>query len=451
MRAIIIGAGKVGYSIAQMLSYEGHDVVVVEKDEDRQAIVADTLDVQTFAGSGANIQVLEEAGVEQADLLVAVTEADELNMVACLLAKKYGVKRTVARVRNPEYAENAHKGRDKMSLGIDLIINPERVTAKEIAKLLDVPEAINVEYYADGQVQLLELKLTEECPAIGKSLIGINFRKPALIVAILRKGELIIPRGADVLTKGDIVFVVSRVEDMLDVEKALGKKRDKIESVMILGGGRIGYYLAKILERKKIKVKIIERDRQKCRELSKKLDSTLVLNGDGTDIDLLKTEGAGEVDSFVAVTGDDKLNLLVSLLAKHLGVKNSITQIRRSDYIPLVEQVGIDIVVSPRALTASHILKFIRPSEIVSVSFLGGAKAETLEIRVSEQFKAANKKLKDINFPKRAIIGAVLRGGQVFVPTGEDMIIPGDRVMVFALADSVNKVEDFFGISKWGV
>lgn len=451
MRAIIIGAGKVGYSIAQMLSSEGHDVVVIEKDEERQAVVADTLDVQTIIGNGASTNVLEEAGVEQANLLIAVTEADELNMVACLLAKKYGVKRTVARVRNPEYAENSHKGKEKMSLGIDLIINPERVTAKVIAKLLAVPEATNVEYYADGQVQLLELKLNEECPVLGKSLIEINFSRSALIVAILRKGNLIIPRGADRLEPGDVVFVVARIEDMFEVEKTLGKKRTKIDSVMILGGGRIGYYLARFLEAKKIKVKIIEKDRQKCRELAKNLVHTLVLNGDGTDIDLLKTEGTGEVDAFVAVTGDDKLNLLVSLLAKHLGVKNAITQIRRSDYIPLVEQVGIDIVVSPRALTASAILKFIRPSEVVSVSFLEGAKAETLELIVPDQKKFNHKKIKDIDFPKNAILGAILRGKEVFVPTGDDILSPGDRVMIFALTESVNKVENFFGINKWSV
>ncbi len=447
MHAIIIGAGKVGFSIAQMLSYEGHDVVVIEKDEERQSYIQETLDVQTILGSGSSPVILEEAGVTNSDLVVAVTETDELNIVACLMAKQYGVLQTVARVRDPDYVETSHKS-PKFSLGIDLMINPEQVTAKEIIKLMEVPEALNVEYFADGQIQLLELRLTESAVVVGKQLKDLDLAGNALIVAVSRNGKMIIPRGDDHLEVNDTVFIVARTEEMIDVERLLGKSRAAIEKVMILGGGRIGYYLARLLEEKKKDVKIIEKDREKCRVISGKLNHSLVLNGDGTDIDLLQEEGAGEVDLFVAVTGDDKLNLLVSLIAKHLGVENTITVIRRSDYIPLVEKVGIDTVVSPRSLTTSTILKLILPQEVVSVSFLGGADAETMELIVPERCRANYKKLKELRFPKGAILGSIMRDNTAIVPVGDDVLMPGDKVMVFTLPEAVSRVNEFFEVGR---
>ncbi|PKM83190.1 MAG: Trk system potassium transporter TrkA [Firmicutes bacterium HGW-Firmicutes-14] len=450
MHAIIIGTGKVGFSIAQMLSLEGHEVTVIEKDEERRRIVQESLDVQTLLGSGASPVVLEEAGVTSTDLVVAVTEMDELNIVSCMIAKQYGVAKTVARVRNPEYVETTHKS-SQFSLGVDVIINPERVTANEIVKLMEVPEALKVEYYADGQVQLLELRLTPASPVIGTKLKDLGLSHHALIVAIQRQGSMIIPRGDDVLETNDVVFVVARTDEMIKVEKLLGQKRVSIQKVTILGGGRIGYYLARLLEEKRLQVKIIEKDKQKCKLISDRLYNSLVINGDGTDIELLKEEGTGEADLFVAATGDDKLNLLVSLLSKHLGVKNTTTVIRRSEYISLVEQVGIDVVVSPRILTASTILKLILPQEVVSVSFLGGANAETMEIIVPEKCKANYKKLKDIRFPRGAIIGSIMRGDSVIVPTGEDQILPLDRVMIFALPDAVTRVNNFFEVGRRGI
>lgn len=449
VHVIIIGAGKVGFSIAEILTYEGHDVVVIEKDEERREIVQENLDVQTILGSGSSPAVLEEAGVSQSDLVVAVTETDEFNIVACLMAKQYGVPRTVARVRNPDYIETTHKS-PNFSLGIDLIINPEMVTAKKIVKLLEVPEALNVEYFADGKIQLLELKLTSAALVVGKKLRELDMARNALIVAILRNGHIIIPRGEDRLEVDDIVFIVAQTDQMIEMEKLLGINRTAIEKVMILGGGRIGYYLARLLEKKKLEVKIIEKDKTKCKSLSAKLNHTLVLHGDGTDIDLLKEEGAGEVDLFVSATGDDKLNLLVSLLSKHLGVQNTITVIRRSDLVPLVEQVGIDPVVSPRTLTASTILKLIWPNEILSITFLGGTQAETMELIVPEQCKASYKKLKELKFPKGAIIGSIMRGDTVIVPIGEDMILPGDRVAIFALPGAIARVNELFEAGKRG-
>ncbi|MGI6226383.1 MAG: Trk system potassium transporter TrkA [Peptococcales bacterium] len=443
MRVIIIGAGKVGYNIAQILSYENHDIVVIEKDEERYKIIEESLDVQAIHGSGASSEILEQADVYAADLLIAVTEFDELNMIACVLAKQYGVPKTVARVRNPEYADNNLLTQSPV-LGIDLLINPEKVTASEISQLIEVPEAIDVEYYADGKIQLLELGINEDAPIINSYLKDIQTPYRYVIVAILRDEKMIIPRGNDIIKKNDIIFVLAKTKDMIHIEKLMGKERAKIRNVMILGGGRIGYYLAKLLEDKKIGVKIIEKNISRCREIAKNLNSALVLHGDGSDIDFLKEEGAGDVDAFVALTDDDKLNLLVSLLAKHLGVEKTIAQIRRSDYLPLVERVGIDIAVSPRLLTAAAILKFIRKGKIINVSLLSGAKAEMIELIVPEHSKIVNKYIRDLNFPEGAIIGSIGRDDDALIPSGNDYLVPGDRIIIFALPKAVHKVESFF-------
>lgn len=445
MRVIIIGAGKVGYNIGKMLSYEKHDVVVIEKNEERHKIVSENLDVQVILGSGASTKVLEEAGIKEADLLVAVTEIDELNMVSCMLAKKYGVKKTIARVRNTEYVES-EQFKDTSDMGIDLVINPEFVTAKEITELVEAPEALNVEFYADGKLQMLELKISSDAPVARKQLKDLNLPYRYLIVAILRDNNMLIPRGEDYILPNDILFIIAKTKEMVRIEKFLGKERKKIENVVILGGGRIGYFLAKMLEEKKISVKIIEKDKKRCNEIVRNLDSSLVLCGDGTDIDLLKEESVGDTDLFISVTEDDKLNLLVSLLAKHLGVSKTIAQIRRSDYSALMESVGVDVVVSPRELTAAAILRFIRKGKIVSVTLLGGAKAEMIEMIVPDEFRYLNKQLKDLTFPRGAIIGAIVRKNQVIIPSGDDEIRAGDRVIIFALPKAIVDVEKFFAL-----
>lgn len=443
MKTIIIGAGKVGYSIAQMLSREQHDVTVIDTDEERLKIVEEHLDVQTICGNGASSDVLKEAGVGESDLLAAVTEADELNMVACYFAKSFGTKHTVARVRNPEYVDFDTSSGLKL-MGIDMIINPERVTANEIAKLTKIAEAQNVEYFANGKIQLLELKVTETSPAIDIPLMDLKFEHSFLIVAIVRGDKMIIPRGKDRILAGDVIFVLAETREMIEIERLLGQRRLKVENVVILGGGRIGYYLAEQLEKSRINVKIIEKDLMKCKMIARKLNNALVINGDGTDLQLLEDENVGSTDLFVAVTGDDKINLLVSLLAKHLGARKTIAQIRRSDYTLLVEKVGIDRAISPRVLTAGAVLRFVRKGQIVSITLVSDSRAQITELIVSEGCRNAGKYLKDIRFPVGAIIGAVARGDRVIVPTGNDMVLPGDRVVVFALPSAIQKVERFF-------
>ncbi|MDD2400898.1 MAG: Trk system potassium transporter TrkA [Clostridia bacterium] len=444
MRAIIIGAGKIGFNIAKILVKEKYDVILIEKIEERAKVTQENLDIQVVVGNGASESILEEAGVKDADLLIAVTEVDEINMIACVLAKNHGVEKTVARVRKLEYAE---EGRVKKGLfsQIDLVINPELVTAKEIAKLIDIPEALDVIYYAEGKIQLLELKLTEDAPVAHKSIKDLSYVYPFLIVAIARNNVMIIPRGSDMLQPNDIIFILAKTKEMILIEKFLGKKRKKAESVMVFGGGYTGYHLAKMLESRKYSVKIIEKEYNKCVDIAKSLNNAMVLYGDATDIDFLTTEGVAEADVFVCLTNDDKLNLLVSLIVKNLGANRTVAQVRRSDYITMMENVGVDVGISPRILTANAILKFIhKGNNIISATLVSNESAEMLELVITEKSKVANKKLADLNVPVGSLVGSIYRKNQVIIPKGEDALEPGDVITVFVLPQSLNQVLDYF-------
>ena len=443
MRAVIIGAGKIGYNIAETLSNEGHDVYVIEKDEERKQIVEENLDVQVMMGNGADSRLLESIDIEGADLLIAVTENDELNMMACMLAGQYGVKKTVARVRKPEYDRN-NKLASNPALNIDLMINPERVAAAEIAKIISVPEAVDVNYYAKGKITLLELLIESDNSSIGYALKDLRGKHQFLVAAIYRDGNLIIPRGDDKILQGDRVFLIGRTDQMREVEKVLGFQRRTIRSVMLMGGSRVAFYLAQLLEKRGLEVKIIEKDYKHCKYLAGQLDEAIILNGDGSDIDLLQDEGVQDTDLFVALTEDDKLNILVSLMAKRLGAKKIIAQVRRSDYMPLIEAVGIDIAISPRLLTAEAVLRFVRNSEFLSLSVLEKGSAEVYEIIVNAHMKRIiNKPVKDLGLPKGILIGALFRNNDAVIPSGNDVLMPGDRIIIFAAATAVRKVEYF--------
>ncbi|MEA4891229.1 MAG: Trk system potassium transporter TrkA [Peptococcaceae bacterium] len=444
MFAIIVGGGKLGFSVAQLLNEEDYEVTVIEPVEDRCRILEDRLDVITIQGNGASISVLEEAGIDQASLLVAVAGSDEVNMVACMLAKQAGVARTVARVRNPEYLEDKNSGRNFLS-GIDLIINPELVTAREIVKLIEVPEALDVMYCFDRKAMVLELPIPEGSSAAGRRIDQIKTEWPLLIVAIIRKKKVLIPRGSDRIMAGDTIYLLARTEEMANVERYLGLERRQTEKVMVLGGGRTGSHLAHILEDKNYAVRLLEKDYQKCEILSEKLRHTLVIHGDATDLDLLKQEGADQTDVFVSVTDDDKVNLLACLIAKHLGAKKAIAQVRRSDYIGLIQSVGIDVGVSPRILTTNAIMRFIKNNKnLLSVTFLREEEAGVMEFNVSENSRAAGKKLMDLYFPNGALVGSILRDGEVMIAKGRDRLQPGDVVTVFALNQVADKVIEFF-------
>lgn len=443
MQVIVIGAGKLGYNVARILSRE-HDVVMVEQDTQRATVVDETLDVRTVIGEWPSRSVLQQAGVARAGLVVATTEVDEVNIVACIIAKRHGAARTVARVRNPEYVSNRWFTPDTKQ-GIDLVISPEFVTAEEIAKLVRVPEAVALEYYAEGNIELLEVRVPGGAPAVGLPLKDVNFGAPVLVTALVRGEKVIIPRGQDSIAPNDRVFVIGRTQDVIVAERMLGQERRSVRSVFILGGGRIGAHLARLLQRAGLSVTVVERDRDRCRLLSGELDLKLVIHGDGADITLLREAGIEDTDLFVSTTADDKLNLLVSLVAKHLGVPRTIATIRRADYVHLVERVGLDVVVNPQSLAASFIQRFIHRSTLLSLHFLEGEACEALEAQVTAGAPVAGKRLQDLHFPTGAIIGAIFRnGGQVIIPSGKDQLMAGDRVVIFCLPQAQKGLDKLF-------
>lgn len=443
MRVVIVGAGKVGYSLAQYLAKEDHEVIVIENDEERRTIVQNTLDVMTIHGNGASPGMLLDPEIRNSDLMVAVTDSDEVNMIACMAAKQAGIKRTIARVRNQEYAEK-DKLKFNQSLGIDLTINPEMVTALEISRILLTPAALDVEDFADGRVRMLEVKILPDSMLINTPLSRLKLPNQILVAGILRQERMLIPHGTDMILPHDCVFFVGEHSVIKKFEEQFKVRKSKVERVMIIGAGRIGRHLAVLLEKSGISVKVIDKNHERCQELAGLLEGGLVLCGEGTDIELLTDEGVGESDAVICLTDDDKLNLLLALIAKHLGAPKTFVRVGRSDYISLMEKVGVDVVLSPRLLTAGVILRQVRRSEIVSISLLEGAKAEAMEIIVSNSSPVAHKKLKDAKLPRNCLIGSIVRGEKSMIPDGDSVLEPGDRVIVFALPDTVPMVIKLF-------
>jgi len=444
MRVLIIGAGEVGYHTARWLARENLDVIVIDSNEEKIRKLRETLDVNAVLGQGSNPDVLESAGAHGADMLVAVTNIDEVNMISCLLAGvQFGIPTKIARIRNPAYAENADL-LGKEHLGIDFTISPELEVANKIIRLLKVPAASDLIEFADGKVQLIGLDVDANSPAKNIQLKDLPLsveEEPHLIVAILRNDGVLIPRGETPLRVGDRIFVMARTGEYNHLFRLLGKSSEKIKNVMIMGGGRIGLNLAKHLEKTETKVKLIEISEERCHSLTEELNETVILHGDASDVSLLQEENISNTDVFIAVSDDDEDNMLISLLARRLGAKKVATIVNRSEYIPIASSIGIDAAISPRITTAGAILRFIRKGKVLSVNTLREDEAEAMEVQALPTSAIVNKPLKKIKFPKDAIIGAIVRGGEVIIPGGEDIILPDDKVVIFYLSRSVKKVE----------
>lgn len=446
MRIIVVGGGEVGYHLAGRLSQEGHDVVVIERDVDLASRIQNHLDVLVVTGNGASLTCLEQAGIERAELLIAVTNLDEVNLIACLIAAQFDVRLKVARVSNPEYYERGTVLEER-KFGADLLINPEKECAREIFRLVHRTAASDVAEFADGRVVLLGLPVTEDAPVAGRSLeeIGRDLQEQHfLTVAIERGGESIIPGGATRLRPGDEIYLIAEAQHLDTAYRLLGLERRRIQRVMLLGGGRVGLELARMLEREDVQPIIIERSRARCVALAERLDKALVLHGDATDLDLLQQEGVGQADALVAVTSEDETNLLSSLLAKHLGARKVITLLKRSEYIPLVSRVGIDAAVSPRLSTANRILQHVRGGRILSIAVMDRNKAEAMEMEVVPGSRAVGRRVRDLSLPSGAILGSVERGEEILIPRGDTRIEAGDHLVVFALPAAIGPTAEYF-------
>ncbi len=442
---IIVGAGEVGYHIAERLSREQWDVAVIDQDRRMTERIANALDVQTIVGNGSSPKTIREAGIEHSDLLVAVTDSDEANIVACLMANAYAPPncRKIARIRNADYTQDERLfGREL--LGIDFHINPENAAANKILRLLETPQATDVIPFAQGRVLLLGLRLPNDSRLIGKSFAEIGSMYPDrrfLVAAIEREDRLIIPRGDIRLSRQDTLFLVAPPKKLETILDGLGVSHRPLRHVVIAGGGRIGEFLAKNLEEQGISVRLLERDRARCRELAERLHRSVVLHGDPTDRHLLKEENIGRMDAFVAVMEDEEENILSSLLAKRLGVPKVITLINKQSYSPLIRGIGVDAAISPRQVATSMILHFIRQGDVLQVDALGEEQAEVIEFVAREDWPMLGIPLAEARFPTGMLIGAIVRGNEVIIPWGSTAIRSGDRVIAFALRRSVGDVE----------
>ena len=443
MRIIIIGAGKVGFKLAEKLSHEKHEVLVIEQNEDRRKILQEHLDVLVSGGNGASPLVLSDVGITNTDLLIAVTDQDEVNMLACMVGKRAGVARTIARVRSPEYVQK-DQALFREWMGIDLLINPEMVTALEILQILKTPAALDVEEFAEGLVRLLEVNLRVNSPFANIQLKNLTLPPNILVVGILRQDKMIIPNGSDMLLPDDHVFFIGEHDAIIEFESNFTQKLSKVERVLIIGAGRVGRNLAVLLEQSGISVKIIDRDPERCEATACLLNKGIVLNGDGTDIDLLTQEGAGEADAIVCLTNDDKLNLLVALLAKRLGAKKTFVRVGRTEYVSIMQQVGVDVALSPQIITAGAILRFIREGDMVSFMLFEGAKAEAMEIIVPSNAKITRTPLHEVQFPDQALIGMVVRGATAMIPDGNTILQSGDRAVIFTIPEQADIIFSLF-------
>lgn len=445
MRIVIIGAGEVGGHLCQQLSVEEHEVILIDRHAERLRRIASDLNILGIVGNGASAQTLEEAEVSKADLFIAVTDIDEVNLIACILAKEFGVRRRVARVRNEEYL-SAGSPLNEHRLGIDLLINPDQVMADEIVRISAVSEAFEVLNFAHGEVVLLGYQVRVGNPICGMTLADLKDLRGLydfLIVAIVRNGDTIIPRGSDVIRPEDRIYLVIRQKDIGAVEELLNLRSRAPRKVFIIGGGRVGYMVARTMESQKIDISVVETDPSRCQFLSEHLSYAIVLNFDGLDAHDLLAEGIDQADLVITVTESDTTNILGSLLAKHHGATKCIARITRPDFIPLLGKLGIDVALSPRLVAANMILRFVRRGAILSVATLLGSEAEVVELVVYERWAYANKPLRAIGFPVGANVGAVVRRGEVIIPSGDTLLMPDDRLIVFTMKKAVPEVEQF--------
>lgn len=445
MKIIIAGMGDVGYQLARELSYEAHDIIAIDQNQQRLSYTDSMTDILTINGSATSVEILKSAKVEKADLFVAVTSLEEVNVTSAILAKKLGAKKTIARISNAEYL-TPESSLYFTELGVDFMIYPEEMAAMEVVNLIHRTSATDVLDFEDGKLSVLGIRLDKNAPVVRKNLKDVALEFPNIefrIVALHRNFRTIIPKGNDRFLPNDQVFIITKPGGHNTILKLAGKEIITFENVMILGGGKIGKRVAKLLEND-MKVKLIESDEEKSAELAGDLSNTLVIQGDGRDIDLLAQEGIIDVDAYVAVTEDAETNIISCLMAKHLGVKKAIALVDKVDYIPLTQTIGLDSLINKKLIAANNISRFIRKGEVVALASIEGIDADVLEYVAQPNSPITKKPIKDLDFPKEAIIGGIVKGEKSIIAVGDTEISPGDKVVVFSLPGGIKKIEKFF-------
>mgnify|MGYP003110465272 FL=1 len=448
MKIIIAGAGEVGFHLAKLLSYESQDITLIDNNRDN-LVYADThLDIRTIKGDATSIRILKEAQVKNVDLVIGVTSSEATNITVCVLAKQLGAKRTIARISNTEFLENKEEiGFDKF--GIDELISPEALAAREIELLLKQSAFDDSYEFEDGALTMIGLNLARTATFVGKTVKEAAKIFPELHfvpIAIQRFGTqyTLIPRGDTQFKEGDQVYFVTVKSGVEELYKLTGKVKYSIKNVMILGGSKIGKKTAADLSENKFNVKLIESNRDKAFDLADELPNTLIINSDGRNVELLEEENIHDMDAFIAVTGNSETNIMSCLVAKSKSVKKTIALVENMDYFQLSHSIGIDTLINKKLLAANNIFRFIRKGEVVAMTKLNNMNAELLEFIVKPSSQVCDTKIKDLDFPRSAIIGGVIRGGEGVIALGDFMIRAGDRIVVCCLPRSINKVEKLF-------
>lgn len=448
MKIIIIGDGKLGYNLAENLSNEDNDITIIDKDPEALKKASEYLDVMCIKGNGLSTQTLLEAGIKEADLLIAATASDEINMVCCLTAKKLGAAHTIARIRDPEYADELEQL--KTDLDLDMVINPEQIVASEIARLIEFPPAANVEIFAKGRVVMMEIKVTPNTTIVNMSLNNITKRSNSdiLIGGVLRNDSVVIPNGDFIIRENDTIYIIGQPAKVVQFCKYIGIHIQKIKSVMIMGGGRIGYYLTKYLNEMEIKVKIIEKDPERCVELTELLPKTLIICGDGTDESVLLSENLENMVAFISVTGRDEENIIAALLAKQYGVKKAISKVNRAAYSIVIDKMDIDSVVIPKQITANYILRYVRGLQnalgnpVDALYRIMDNMVEAIQFTANKHTKFLDIPLKDLNILEGILVAAIVRKNEIIIPHGNDVIKADDNVILIVKDKKLTDLND---------
>ena len=451
LNIIIVGCGKVGRALVEQLSKEGHYITIIDKNSEKIQNLTNLYDIMGIVGNGASYSVQMEAGIEDADLIISVTDSDELNLLCCTVAKQVGDCSAIARVRTPDYSKEVSYLRDK--LGLAMIINPELEAAKEAARILYLPTALEINSFAHGQAELIKIKVPEGNTIDGMTIahLGRKIAPNILICAVERDGEVTIPAGDFTIQRGDIIsFAASRKVAKQFLED-IGFKTNQVSNTMIIGGGKSTYYLAKLLMNMGIEVKIIESNRQKCEELSILLPKAIIINGDGTDEELLKEEGIETAESFVPLTGIDEENVMLTLYARKVSKAKVITKINRMTFKTVLNDLDLGSVIYPRYITSEAIVAYVRAkrasrgSDIETLYHIFDSKAEAIEFRIREESSVTDVCLANLSLKKNLLIAFINRNGKIIIPSGNDCIRVGDTVTIVTTHSGLKDIRDILG------
>jgi trk system potassium uptake protein TrkA len=448
MRILIAGAGEVGYHLAKLLSVESQNITLIDVDKERLKYADHHLDIKTLKGDATSISLLKEARIEDTDLTIGVTASESVNLTLCYIAKQMGSKKTIARISNAEFID-FNEALNFKAMGVDELISPEKLAATEIKMLLDQSAFNETCEFEEGKLILAGICLSETAPFIGKTVAEAASVFPEVHynpVAIQRSGTqyTIIPRSSTEFKEGDQVYFVTSKEGFSELYKMTGTIKEKLKNVMIMGGSKVGKKTTRDLCEKKFNVKIIEKNEKKAEELADMFPNALVIRGDGSNVELLKEENLESMDAFIAVTGNSETNIMSCLVAKSQNVKKTIALVENMDYFQLSHSIGIDALINKKLIAANEIFRYVRKGEVLALARLNSLEAEILEFAVSSNSAVANEFIRDINIPKSAIIGGVIRGEEGIIVDGDFKVKEGDRMIVCCLPSAIRKTEKLF-------